>query len=526
MTDQRQAPLYDALRRHAAARNAPFHIPGHKQRASVNFGDAEARRMFGGIMEIDLTELADTDNLHRPEGVIAEAERLAAACFGAEETRFLVGGSTAGNLAMVLAVCEPGGLVLVQRNVHQSIFHGLMLAEARAVLLPPVTDDATGLAAVPHPDAVAEAVRKFPEARALILGNPNYYGVSADLAPLVELAHRAGMPVLVDEAHGPHFGFHPAFPFSALQAGADVAVQSAHKMLSALTMGAFLHMQGNLVSRAEVRRYLRMVQSSSPSYPVMASLDLARRELAVRKGDLFRGALKAVRRVEEALPGLPFGVPDLAGFRRIGLQARQDPLKLVLFDRRGRLDGFRLAEALAAQGCIPEMADARHAVLALGPGSTEEDGERLIAALRRIAEETEGRQAEATVYASAAGVSDGGLPDGNGKRGANPGTNEGGGIPETDVRGVVPGMDGQGLPEPIRFSRRLPPCEAVPLGEAAGRIAGEWVIPYPPGVPLLVPGERITERHVSELIRWREGGAGIQGAADPGLRTVLAIREA
>jgi len=489
VTDQRQAPLFDALRRHAAARNAPFHIPGHKQRASANFGDAEARRIFGGVMEIDLTELADTDNLHRPEGVIAEAERLAAACFGAEETRFLVGGSTAGNLAMVLAVCEPGGLVLVQRNVHQSIFHGLMLAEARAVLLPPVTDGATGLAAVPDPDAVAEAVRKFPEARALILGNPNYYGLSANLASLVGLAHRAGMPVLVDEAHGPHFGFHPAFPLSALEAGADVVVQSAHKMLSAMTMGAFLHMQGNRVSRAEVRRYLRMVQSSSPSYPVMASLDLARRELAVRKGDLFRGALEAVSRVEEALRGLPFGAPDLSGFRRAGLQVRQDPLKLVLFDRRGRLDGFRLAEALAARGCIPEMADARYAVLASGPGSTEEDGRRLIAALEGIAEDTDGEPADASaVCASAAG------------------------------------FPGQELAEPIRFSRRLPPCDAVPLEEAAGCIAGEWIIPYPPGVPLLVPGERITERHVSELIRWREGGAGIQGAADPGLRTLLAIR--
>lgn len=489
MTDQRKAPLFDALRRHAAARNTPFHIPGHKQRASENFGDAEARRIFGGVMEIDLTELADTDNLHRPEGVIAEAERLAAACFGAEETCFLVGGSTAGNLTMVLAVCEPGGLVLVQRNVHQSIFHGLMLAEARAVLLPPVTDGATGLAAVPDPDTVAEAVRRYPEARALILGNPNYYGVSADLAPLVELAHRAGMPVLVDEAHGPHFGFHPAFPRSALESGADVVVQSAHKMLSALTMGAFLHMRGNLVSRAEVRRYLRMVQSSSPSYPVMASLDLARRELATRKGELFRGALEAVRRVEEALRGLPFGAAVPAGFRRTGLEIRQDPLKLVLFDRRGRLDGFRLSEALAALGCIPEMADARHAVLAFGPGSTEEDGERLIAALRRIAEETDGLSGlkSATSGASAA-----------------------------EVLG--------GVPEPICFSRRLPPCEAVPLGEAAGRTAGEWIIPYPPGVPLLVPGEKITERHLSELIRWREGGAGIQGAADPKLRTVLAVR--
>jgi arginine/lysine/ornithine decarboxylase len=502
MTDQRKAPLFDALRRHAAARNAPFHIPGHKQRASANFGDAAARRFFGGVMEIDLTELADTDNLHRPEGVIAEAERLAAACFGAEETCFLVGGSTAGNLAMVLAACEPGGLVLVQRNVHQSIFHGLMLAEARAVILPPVTDGASGLAAVPDAETVAEAVRKYPEARALILCNPNYYGMSADLAPLVELAHRAGMPVLVDEAHGPHFGFHPTFPRSALAAGADAVVHSAHKMLSALTMGAMLHMQGHLISRSEVRRYLRLVQSSSPSYPVMASLDLARRELATRGGELFRGALTAVRRVMEALRELPFGVPVTADFSQAADRTspiRQDPLKLVLFDRRGRLDGFRLAGALAAHGCPPEMADSRHAVLALGPGTTEKDGERLIAALWRIAEESDGRRGTQ------------GGADGEAAAGA--------------AEGSVPGGAGPGgVPEPVSFSRRLLSCEAVPLHEAAGRTAGEWIIPYPPGVPLIVPGERITERHAAELACWREGGAGIQGAADPTLRTVLVVR--
>jgi len=523
MTDQRQAPLFDALRRHAAARNAPFHIPGHKQRASENFGEAEARRFFSGVMEIDLTELADTDNLHRPEGVIAEAERLAAACFGAEETCFLVGGSTAGNLAMVLAACEPGGLVLVQRNVHQSIFHGLMLAEARAVLLPPFTDGVSGLAAVPDAETVAEAVRKYPEARALILCNPNYYGMSADLASVVELAHRAGMPVLVDEAHGPHFGFHPAFPSSALAAGADVVVHSAHKMLSALTMGALLHMQGRLVSRAEVRRYLRMVQSSSPSYPVMASLDLARRELATRRDELFRGALAAARRVTEALRDLPFGVPVPADVSRAAertLSVRQDPLKLVLFDRRGRLNGFRLAEALAAHGCLPEMADARHAVLALGPGTTEEDGERLIAALRRIAQETgggTGSQGVAAGEAAADEAADGGAAAGEaaGDRAAAGGA----------AGGAAPGGSGRGgVPEPVRFSRRLLPCEAVPLHEAVGRTAGEWIIPYPLGVPLIVPGERITERQAAELARWREGGAGIQGAADPELRTVLVVR--
>ena len=496
--DQRQAPLFDALRRHAAARYAAFHVPGHKQRAC---GDEDVHRFYAGVLPLDVTELADTDNLHRPEGAIAEAQRLAAACFGAEETCLLVGGSTAGNLAMVLAACAPGELMLVQRNVHQSMFHGLMLAGARAVLLPPETDPETGLAVVPSAATVAEAIRRYPEAKALLLCNPNYYGMTADLGPLVELAHRAGMPVLVDEAHGPHFGFHPSFPPSALQAGADVVVQSAHKMLSAMTMGAWLHMQGTRVARAEVRRYLRMVQSSSPSYPIMASLDLARRELAVRGHGLFREALQTRRRVAEALRELPFGLlafgesgigPDgEGGSGKGGMAIRQDPLKITLYDRTGRLDGFALAEALQRRGCLPEMADARHAVLALGPGTTEADGERLIAALRQAAAELE-------VAAASAG---------------RPAQTE-------TLTAASPADDGRlaAVPEPLPFSRQLPPSEPVPREKAVGRVAGEWIIPYPPGVPLLVPGETITERHVAELVRW--SGSAVQGAADPTLRTV------
>lgn len=482
------APLFEALIRHAHSGPAPFHVPGHKQRAA--WSDEEAGRWYGRLLSLDVTELSDTDDLHHPEGPIAEAQRLAADCFGAEETRFLVGGSTVGNLAMILAVCRPGDLLLVQRNVHKSVIHGLMLAGGRAVFLPPETEPVSGLAVTPSAETVREALRRYPEAKALVLSNPNYYGLSVDLTEKVQAAHKRGIPVLVDEAHGAHFGQHPAFPRGALSCGADAVVQSAHKMLSALTMGAMLHLQGRLLDREAVRSQLRMLQSSSPSYPIMASLDLARREVHVRGAECFEQALQTAAWIREQAAGLPFALLQLPA----DAEAALDPLKLSLFDATGTLDGFRLRDELERQGCPAEMADDRYAVLALGTGTTRADGERLIAALQRLAP----------------------LAEPNGTAGRGRGSREAS-HREAPERPASPART---IPEPVSFSREAGRTEPVRLEEAAGRIAGEWVVPYPPGIPELFPGERIAPETVERLLHWRNRGARIQGAADATLSHV------
>lgn len=483
--DKKRAPIYEALAAHSRTQPYAFHVPGHKQRAS--WGDEETASHFASLLALDVTELSDTDDLHNPQGPIADAQKLAALCFGAEETQFLVGGSTAGNLAMILGVSKPGDLLLVQRNVHKSIIHGLMLAGVRAVMLPPAIDSLSGLAMLPDINTVAAAVNRYKEAKAVIISTPNYYGLTDNIKPIADLVHDYRIPLLVDEAHGPHFGFHPQFPISALQSGADLVVQSTHKMLSAMTMGAMLHMQGNLIDRAAVGQALRMVQSSSPSFPILASLDLARRALHTEGAHAFLPALDAVRTVTTTLPDTPFRTLGYGNWASRSIE--YDPLKLVLFDETGTIGGFELRDRLERRKCIAEMADSRYVVMAFGTGSNASDGDKLSKALKDIAAEiiltdgVKGRDLKSYAIAS---------------------TNS----------------DHVDLPEPVTFQRNMPSTISIPLERSEGFVAGEWIIPYPPGIPVLYPGETITVAAIEQLQQWRKKGAQIQGAHDSSLQEI------
>lgn len=477
-----RAPLYEALAAHAEQQPRPFHVPGHKGRAGYAVSDANER--FGPLLGLDLTELEGTDDLHYPSGPLDEAQKLAAACFGVEETRFLVGGSTSGNLAIVLALCEPGDLLLVQRNVHRSVIHALQLAGARAVFLSPACDPISGLALVPPLSLLQVALQRYPQAKGVVLSNPNYYGMGVSLVPYIEAAHQAGVPVAVDEAHGPHFGFHSRFPDSALRAEADVVVQSAHKMLSAMTMGAMLHMQGTRLPREAIRQSLRMVQSSSPSFPILASLDLARQQLDVAGSYLFEPALQAVDTLLAGLPATVFRAQGAAPYRNASIV--YDPLKVALFDGTRRMNGFELKNELERRGCWVEMADARYAVIAFGVGSRREDSEALLAALHELSTV---RPETASTPATVSLEPEASLPDAE-------------------------------IPEPILFRRYFGNSEAVPLEDSIGQVSAEWIVPYPPGVPLLFPGETVSPAIIEELRRWAAQGAQIQGPSDATVRTL------
>lgn len=483
--DQKQAPLFKALAERRRRGEAGFHFPGHKFGASLS---EEERAWFGSIMEIDYTEIDGLDDLHHPEGPIREAQQLAAQCFGAEETFFLVGGSTAGNLALISAVCGPGEVILVQRNAHKSVIHGLMLARARAVMLEPETDGATGLAGGVALATLEAALERYPQAKAVFLTNPNYYGMGWDLGPYAAMAHRYGLPLLVDEAHGAHFGLHPDLPPSALSRGADGVVQSTHKMLTAMTMGAMLHIRGERLPRRRIRERLAMLQSSSPSYPLMASLDLARRYAATRAEAEIGRALGLLGELRQSLAGQNGVRLEKGG--QSGACTYWDPLKLLLKDACGGQSGFQLMEALAGGGIIGEMADDRYAVLAASPATSREDLERLAETVRRMA----GQFADGPeVHAAPVPVSR--------AAGEDPVS------PPVDMD--FPG-EAQGEP--------------VPLAEAVGLRAAQSVTPYPPGIPLLIPGEAVTEAAAERILRLYRTGAKFQGTPPGPGCSILVIR--
>ncbi|MFD2611576.1 aminotransferase class I/II-fold pyridoxal phosphate-dependent enzyme [Paenibacillus gansuensis] len=480
------APLYDKLMKHATGHPHSFHVPGHKMGQAFK---ATASHTFREIMRIDQTEISGLDDLHHPEGVIAEAQELAAECFGAEETFFLIGGSTAGNLAAVLSLCGRGDKLIVQRNVHKSVLNGLMLAGAEAVFLSPELEEQTSLATIPSLAAVEEALLKYPLAKGVLLTNPNYYGMGKCLKPYIELIHRYGKPVIIDEAHGAHYGFHSRLPETAVRHGADLVVQSTHKMLSAMTMGAMIHVNGSLVNRHSLKRTLAMIQSSSPSYPIMASLDAARRQVHTAGGALFEEGLASVdwfrNRMGEVksyevvnIRGTIAGEPDKDGLTF-------DPFKVVIKDTTGMMTGYELLEAVEEYGCFGEMADPEYAVFVFSLGSTMEDARALYHALQHVAERHET------------------IPNPRRKQVYN-----------------IPAYPAMTDPIAMGWNANDYQIKTIQLEQAAGYLSAEMIIPYPPGIPILYPGETVTQQTVEYLMVLRDTGAKIQGARDASLHYI------
>lgn len=471
--DKQSAPLYERLVQHSQGKHVSLHVPGHKAGQGL---DEEARAYYESIMQLDVTEITGLDDLHHPEEAIQQAQQLAADCFGAEESFFLINGSTVGNLTMILSVCRRGDLLLVQRDAHKSVIHGLMLAGARAVFLNPEIDPATGLTLGIRPEDVRVALQKYPEAKGLLITRPSYYGTAIPLEAIVHTLHEYDKPLLVDEAHGAHFGFHPALPKSALSCGADVVVQSTHKLLTAMTMGAMLHVQGERVDRKEIKRYLTMLQSSSPSYPLMASLDLSRRQMHMQGMELLEQGIRIIDQLLEKMKDndrFELLMPEQTN--EIG----RDPFKMIVKDVTGALSGFELKDALEERGCFVELADPQAVLLVFSLASTEEDARRLAQALIEIGER----------YPS---------------------------FPQSiDTVPALPSYSAMtGLSEPVSFDEsvyRQKGTAQVPLDDTVGLKSAEMIVPYPPGIPVLCPGEQISSDVVRYLRQLVQMGARIHG---------------
>lgn len=488
-----RAPLFESLIRLVEQDPVSFHVPGHRYgQAFDQLPSSEEKQWFSAIMKLDVTELSATDDLHHPEASIAEAQLLAAQCFGAEETFFLVGGSTSGNIALLLAVCtDPGDLIIVQRNVHKSIINGLKLAGARAVFVMPRYDERTGVATTPSVEAIEETLQRYPEAKAVFLTNPNYYGMSTNISHYADMIHRHGKVLLVDEAHGAHYGFHPELPTSAIHAGADGVVQSTHKTLTALTMGAMLHVQGDRLSRTAIKQALAVIQSSSPSFPIMASLDISRAMIdrygstwfaeVIASATLFRQWL--LKKDSSALTTVDLLISSNA-------YDQLDPLRIVMWDETGTLSGYELQQQLEQRGCWAEMADPSNVILLFGIKTNMEDVHKLIEVCEQI---------EEVIIVSSRD-------------------------PLQDKQEVLARMNDSIMTaseEPVLFTRtNNRRTTRMRLVEATNYDSAEMIVPYPPGIPIIYPGEQLTEEIIQYIQRLAQYGAKFQGAFDPVMETI------
>ncbi|MGP4077955.1 aminotransferase class I/II-fold pyridoxal phosphate-dependent enzyme [Halobacillus sp. K22] len=473
MHDQNQTPLYDALIHHMKQAPFSFHVPGHK------FGQVwpdKGQGIFSSILAIDATEIHGLDDLHSPEGVIADAQDLASQYFGSDESFFLVNGSTTGNIAMILSVCQRGDIVIVQRNSHQSVLHGIELAGASPVFISPEFEVETGRYSKLSAESVQHAITMYPDAKAVCLTYPDYFGRTYDLNRVVEICHAHNLPVLVDEAHGVHFQLGPPFPTSALRFGADAVVQSAHKMAPAMTMSSYLHCQGDQFPVFKLKHYLKLLQSSSPSYPLMASLDLARYFLAQQTGDELQSTLSVIHEVRQIFKQATshWEVKPLSDY--------DDPLKMTLETKN--LTGFDAAAVLESLKIYPELATSKQVLLTFGL-SPHMDLELLKHRLNGVDSQLKNKQKHATIK-----IDQPSFPK----------------IQTLDIS--YSDLEGS-------------PSEWADWSQAVGYVSAEDVIPYPPGIPLLMKGERISNDHRKQIQSLLAQGARFQNERiESGVRVV------
>lgn len=468
--------LYERLCQYAASDFYPWHMPGHK-RHLVEFGDP---------FSIDITEIDGFDDLHHPDGILKEAMEEAAQIYGSEKTYFLVNGSSCGILAAVCAAVSSGGKLLMARNCHKSAYHGALLQQAQVTYIYPKLEK-EGFYGVLQAKDVELALEADPDIRALILVSPGYEGVVSDIAAISEAAHAHGCTVIVDEAHGAHLPFGSAsaeldFPESALKKGADVVIQSLHKTLPSLTQTALLHLgkgSSRWISREQIELYLRIYQSSSPSYVFMASIDHCIRLMAGEQGKRlmkeYGKNLSAVRRcLKEKLQVLKLYEPD----GNMDGACFYDPSKLVITAGTG--GAVRLADVLRRDYHLEvEMNTDRYVILMTSPADTPESFKRLVDALLEIDSRADFREGICNTPALQA---------------------------ELPVR----------APETVVKSAFA--CASsgkwVPFSEAAGTVCHDFIYIYPPGIPLLVPGERIEVQHLELIRTWREHGLEVHGIRD------------
>ena len=493
--DQSRTPYFDVLLDYVDSGVIPFHTPGHMQGRGM---DRALRDFLGdNVLAIDLTQIRGLDDLLQPEEAIEEALQLAADAYGSDHTFFLINGSTSGNQIMMMAALNPGDKLALPRNAHKSAIGGLIMSGAHPVWMKPEVDVALHMDHTVTPETVRATLAAHPDIKAVYVVSPTYYGVAADLEGIAAVAHEHGVPLLVDEAWGPHFHFHPALPVDALEAGADMCINSTHKMLSSLSQTAMLHHKGDRIKLDRLKAVVKLFLSTSPNLVLVASLDVARKQMATVGSALLSRTIEIAgdaRRRLNAIDGIycfgeeQIGKPGVFAF---------DPTKITITVKDLGYTGYEAEEILRRRYNVQcELADLFNCLALFTIGTTQEAADRLVYGVKELSREDR----PIDVFS----------PSGVLERRLKTGTYNLPAIP------------------PIRMNPReafLADTEFVRFKASAGRICAEVITPYPPGIPVISPGEEITPDVVAYLDLEKKAGVRMQGPYDSELRSIRVVVE-
>ncbi len=459
------APLYAALNTYSKKDIVHFDVPGHKKRYGPGLIEAFGNR----LLSLDANSTKELDIVSKPIGAIREAEELMADAYDADYAFFLVNGSTSGVQYMIMAACNPGDKIILPRNVHKSAINGLILTGAVPVFIDTDVDDVFNISKTPTLAAIKEAMDQHPDAKAIYITYPSYFGIACDIQAIVDLAHERNMAVLADQAHGAHFPFHPDLPISASAAGADLATVSLHKTVGSLTQSSVLLLREGLIRKHDVRTIINLMQTTSASYILMASLDLARRDLVLHGFQRYDALLQEVNNIKKEIQALP-GLDVLTGTSSdlVG-SCSYDETKIVLKVSDLGLNGFEVYDLLYNEyGVQMELAESKIVLAVAGIGDDHQTLGRLLTALRKLSAKYANR-------------------------------------PKRSVRTTF-----QAFEKPYSI---MTPREAyysshsmVKIEDSAGRISGESVMIYPPGIPLIIPGEVITPEIIRHYLYYKSQG--------------------
>lgn len=478
--DHNQTPLFSAVKKYVEDKVIPFHVPGHKQGRGID----ELREYLGErTLQMDANGMNDLDYLTSPTGVILEAEKLMANAFGAENAFFLVNGTTSGVHAMIISACNPGDQVIIPRNAHKSTIGAVILSGAVPVYIKPEINERLGIAMGVSANTVKETIREHPHAKAVFVINPTYYGATSDMKSIVRIAHRHNMAVLVDEAHGAHMCFHDDFPLTAMEVGADMSAASIHKTAGSLTQSSALLLRSDMIQYDRVRQVLNLTYSTSASYLLLSSLDVARKQLATKGNEMLDKNLKLVRMAREEINK----IDGLYAFGKelIGSEGCYDfdETKLGINVRSLGKTGYEMESILRKDYNIQiELADLYNILAITSIGDTQETLDALITAFRDISLKSDIVEFNEKVY-----------------------------IPES-LKMIV-------SPRDAFYS----PKKEVLLEDSEGEIAGEMIMAYPPGIPVICMGEKITKDIIDYIKLLKEQKCELQGTADPYVNKVMVL---